>query len=137
MADSISQSQATIALLDDNPASSGLIAAWLHRLGLGPCLTWKDPYEGLRTLMIEAQNGKQPRIVICRSAMRTCSAVDVIHTLRRIPGWSQIPILILREHEDVSEKSDHNSQHALLEAGATEFLEWPTTESDLLRALSR
>lgn len=137
MADTNSHPQIGCALLDDNPASSQLLSTWITRQGFGPCRISKDPYEGLRELMIVAQAGQKPRFIICRLGMRSCSAIDVLQTLRRIAEWNSVPILILREEDTDTSTQAKEQQRELLASGASSFIEWPLTEANLAEVLTR
>ena len=59
------------------------------------------------------------------------SGLELMRTIRQLPGWTQFPIVI------VSEDSDAKLQREAMAAGATDYLLRPFTEEELTALLKR
>ena len=63
--------------------------------------------------------------------MPEMSGLELLRTIRQLPGWAQFPIVI------VSEDSDAKLQRDAMAAGATDYLMRPFTEEDIAALLKR
>jgi two-component system chemotaxis response regulator CheY len=63
--------------------------------------------------------------------MPEMSGLELLRTIRQLPGWVDFPVVI------ISEDSDAALRRAAMEAGASDYLMRPFTEEDLMALLKR
>lgn len=125
---STSSDQKRILIADDNVPGRILLRAFLNHLGLMNVEEAHDSLEALRLLMLAAQNGKPFSAVLIDWTMNEMKELEVIRTIRKLPGWEKLPIFVL------SEELDPAKVQKVTEAGGTAHLLRPIM-APVLRAL--
>jgi two-component system chemotaxis response regulator CheY len=118
-------------LVDDQRAARLLLRVFLIRQGVNFIEEAGDSISALRLLMATPQNQSPFRAVLISRQMPEMSGLELVRTIRKLPGWSQFPIVI------VSEDSDAKLQRDAIAAGANEYLMRPFTEEDIAALLKR
>jgi two-component system chemotaxis response regulator CheY len=118
-------------LVDDQRAARLLLRVFLVRQGVSFIEEAGDSISALRLLMATPQSQGSFRAVFISRQMPEMSGLELVRTIRQLPGRSQFPIVI------ISEDSDAKLQRDAVDAGATDYLMRPFTEEDLTALLKR
>ncbi|MDZ4081490.1 MAG: response regulator [Bdellovibrionales bacterium] len=118
-------------IVDDQRAARLLLRVFLIRQGVNFIEEAGDSISALRLLMATPQNQSPFRAVFISRQMPEMSGLELLRTIRQLPGWAQFPIVI------VSEDSDAKLQRDAMAAGATDYLMRPFTEEDIAALLKR
>ena len=111
----------TALVVDDDPAAADLLSRWLRRCGYH-VLTATDADSGL-----EIARREQPDLVLLDALMPGRSGYEVLPEMRADPMLADTPILIVTVDDD---------RERGLEAGASDFVRKPVTESGLRSLVS-
>ncbi len=118
-------------LVDDQRAARLLLRVFLIRQGFNFIEEASHSISALRLLMATPQSQSPFRAVFISRQMPEMSGIELMRTLRQLPGWTQFPIVI------ISEDSDAKLQREAMAAGATDYLLRPFTEEELTALLKR
>ena len=114
-----------IVIVEDEPAVADLLEEMLSI----------DPYEVIKihssTGALSMIQAEDPDMVLLDIMMPDVSGMEVLRFLRREPGLTQIPVVI------ISAKTLPADIRAGLEAGATEYLTKPVDMEELRRTVAR
>lgn len=118
-------------IVDDNPAGRLLLRAYLQRLGFRQLEEFGDSMEALRQLMLAAQVQNPFAAMFIDWTMSEMTDLQVVRTIRGLPGWNDFPIIVL------SEELDESKVAAVFAAGGSEHLLRPVTEPTLRTTLKK
>jgi len=118
-------------LVDDQRAARLLLRVFLIRQGVNFIEEAVDSISALRLLMATPQSQSPFSAVFISRQMREMSGLELLRTIRKLPGWTRFPIVI------ISEDSDAKLQSEAMAAGATDYLLRPFTEEELTALLRR
>lgn len=124
-------SDTEILVVDDQKASRILLRAFLTRIGVGRVDEAKDGIEALRVLMGSGRNNSPFDLVFVSRKMKEMNGLDLVRTLRKVAGGSEVPVIIVSEDLDPAFAKDAAT------AGATEYMLRPYTEEDLRALLKK
>lgn len=118
-------------LVDDQRAARLLLRVFLIRHGVNFIEEASDSISALRLLMSTPQNQSPFRAIFISRQMPEMSGLELVRTIRQLPGWAQFPIVIISEDNDAKLERDARN------AGASEYLMRPYTEEELQAVLKR
>ncbi len=118
-------------LVDDKRAARLLLRVFLIRQGVNFIEEVGDSISALRLLMATPQNKSPFHAVFISRQMPEMSGLDLLRTIRQLPGWAHFPIIIVSEDNDPKHEMD------ACNAGATEYLLRPYTEEELIQVIKR
>lgn len=118
-------------LVDDQRAARLLLRVFLLRQGVNFIEEAGDSISALRLLMATPQNQSPFSAVFISRQMPEMSGLELLRTIRQLPGWVDFPVVIISEDNDAALQRD------AMEAGASDYLMRPFTEEDLKALLKR
>ncbi len=98
-------------LVDDSPSSLRRLSHLVEEAGTLTCVAFTDPWAAL-----DAARTDPFDLVLVDYVMPGLDGIELTRHLRRLPGYEQIPIVM------VTSSPDERVRIAALEAGATDFL---------------
>jgi len=113
--------QYKIMVVDDTPVNLKVIRAYLAREGYKQIEILEDSREALATLLRE-----NPDLLILDLMMPHVSGLDILETIRAIPEFRHLPVIVITAAEEREMKTKS------LELGATDFLSKPLDAEDLI-----
>ena len=117
---SVENSQAKIAIVDDEPLNVRLIHNQLEKLGYRFLLGLSDS-----TTAIEALEDFRPDVVLMDVIMPGLSGTELLQQMRRHPQLQAIPVIVL------TASRDRVTKLSILELGVADFLGKPLDEAEL------
>lgn len=113
--------QSKIMVVDDTPVNLKVIRAHLARKGYQRIETLEDSREAVAALFRE-----DPDVLILDLMMPHVSGLDILQTVRGIPRFRRLPVIVITAAEQRETKTK------ALELGATDFLPKPVDAEDLI-----
>lgn len=110
-----------IYVVDDEPLNSEVITAFLSDGGYSECTAFEDPVQALAEI-----NGSPPDLVLLDIHMPKMNGLDVLQAVRASPATGALPVIIL------TASNDDETRLNALELGATDFLQKPVNQPELL-----
>jgi putative two-component system response regulator len=109
-----------ILIVDDEPINIRVITKYLHELGYTRCTGLSDSRQALSSIALDT-----PDLVILDVMMPFVSGIEILAKLRANSATAHLPVLVL------TAAVDRETRLAVLESGATDFLNKPIDPSEL------
>ena len=124
-------SKAAILVVDNQKAARQLLTAYLIRIGVGKVEEANDNIEALRILTASAKAKAPFRAVFVSRMMRDTGGLELVSSIRELPAWTDLPIVVVSEELDVRYVKD------AVTVGASDYLIRPYGEESLRNMLVR
>lgn len=111
----------SVMIVDDSPTILMSMESMLARAGFG-VVKARSGEEAVRTL----QDGARPNLVITDLNMAAMNGIELIRTMRQMPGTRFTPILMLTTESAMEKRQEARS------AGATGWIVKPVQPDDLI-----
>ncbi len=115
------RAQYRVLVVDDTPINLKVIGAYLAKEGYQEIETVQDSREALAALF-----RSDPHLLILDLMMPHVSGLDILQTLRTIPHFRRLPVIVITAAEEREYKRKS------LELGASDFLSKPLDAEDLI-----
>lgn len=117
-----------IALVEDNPGDVYLIQEALRERGIAYSLELFQDAEGIvQKLSVDHANGHSPDLILLDLNLPKIEGLDVLRSLRSLPGLDGVPIGILTSSQSPQDQAKAEA------AGANRYIQKPTSLDDFLQ----
>lgn len=117
-----------IALVEDNPGDVYLIQEALREKGIQYNLELFQDAEGIvQKLSLDGDLGRTPDLILLDLNLPKIEGLDVLRSLRSLPGLNGVPIGILTSSQSPQDQAKAEA------AGANRYIQKPTSLDDFLQ----
>lgn len=117
-----------IALVEDNPGDVYLIQEALREKGIPYSLELFQDAEGIvQKLSVDHDGGRTPDLILLDLNLPKIEGLDVLRSLRSLPGLDRVPIGILTSSQSPQDQAKAEA------AGANRYIQKPTSLDDFLQ----